>query len=92
MASDKKGLNGSVDLLATAMRDVFKEAVEGAVEPIESQVKALRTDMGDMEARLNQRIDTTNENMQAQFAQHRKDVQADIQEALKKRQPATKSR
>ena len=29
-----------------------------------------RVDMRDTEVRLNSRIDTTNENMQAQFAQH----------------------
>ena len=87
MASDKKAPNGSVDLLASAMRQVFTEAVEGAVEPINNQMKALRTDMHDMEERLNERIDTglktTNENVQAQLAQHREDVRADIQEALK---------
>ena len=71
-------LNGSVDLLAKAMRQVFTEAVESAVQPLATEVKALRTEVNDMEGRLNARIDTTNENMQAQFAQHRKDVAADM--------------
>ena len=94
MPSNAEKLNGSVDMLANAMRQVFKEAVEGAVEPTHKEVKALRTDMQSMEGRLNtkidateerlnERIDTTNENVQAQLAQHREDVRADIREALK---------
>ena len=81
----KKGLNGSVDMLAGAMRQVFKEAVEGAVAPINDQVKALRTEVGDMRENMATKADLaiTNENVQAQLAQHREDVRADIQEALK---------
>ena len=41
-------LNGSVDLLAKAMRQVFSEAVEGAVEPLATEVKALRTEARDI--------------------------------------------
>lgn len=94
MASDKGGLNGSVNVLADAMRQVFTEAVEKTAEPLQNEMKAMRTDMRDMEGRLNKkidatekrlnkRVDTTNENVQAQLAQHREDVRADIQEALK---------
>ena len=78
-------LNGSVDLLAQAMRQVFSEAVEVAVEPVKESVDALRTEMRDMEGRidknmdrmeerLNARTDTTNENMQAQFAEQEKKI------------------
>ncbi|MDE0532281.1 MAG: hypothetical protein OXI01_12655 [Albidovulum sp.] len=74
-------LNGSVNLLADAMRKVFTEAVEVAVEPLTTQVSALRTNVADMrteihsmEERLNKRIDTTNENMQAQFAEQEKKI------------------
>jgi len=56
--TDKSKLNGSVDLLADAMRKVFSEAVEGAIDPVTTQVKALRSDMHDMEERLNERNDT----------------------------------
>jgi len=35
--------------LADAMKKIFAEAVEGTVEPINNNVKALRTDMRDME-------------------------------------------
>ena len=37
-------LNGSVDMLAQAMRQVFQEGVEKAVEPIHTEMKALRTE------------------------------------------------
>ena len=80
MTNEGKGLNGSVNVLADAMRQVFTEAVEGAVEPIHTEVKALRTDVRNLEDGLK----TTNENVQAQLAQHREDVRADIQEALKR--------
>lgn len=90
VTDDGSKLNGSVDLLAEAMRRVFGEAVQEAVEPIGTEVKALRTEVRDMrdnmatkadidgvEERLNERIDTTNENMQAQLARHREDVAND---------------
>ena len=82
MAGDKDRLNGSVNLLADAMRKVFHESVQGAVEPVATEVKALRTEVHDMEGRINKRIDeglkTTNENVQAQLAQHRKDINEDM--------------
>ena len=69
-------LNGSVDLLADAMRKVFSEAVETAVEPLTAEVKALRTEVGEMEGRLNGRIDTTNQNMQVQFSKQEERIAA----------------
>ena len=45
-------LNGSVDLLADAMRKVFSEAVEGAVEPLTTEVKAFRTEARDVGNRV----------------------------------------
>ena len=72
MTADKPGLNGSVNLLADAMRRVFTEAVEGAVDPLRTEMKAMRTDMRDMETRLEAKIDaraeTTDQNVQAQIA------------------------
>ena len=50
--TDAPKLNGSVDLLAKAMRQVFTEAVQGAVEPVKTEVQAMRTEMRDMEERL----------------------------------------
>jgi len=37
-------------------------------------IKAMRTEMHDMEGRLNERIDITNENMQAQLAEQQQDI------------------
>ncbi len=70
----KETLNGSTNLLAQAMREVFSEAMTTAVAPLQTEMKALRTDMRDMETRLNARIDTTNENMQAQFAEQERKI------------------
>ena len=38
MTGDAKKLNGSVALLAKAMRAVFSEAVEGAVAPLRDDI------------------------------------------------------
>ena len=76
MANTK--LNGSVNILADAMQKVFNEAMEGAVGPLTTEIKGLRSGMDDMEGRLNTRIDsvneTTNQNMQAQFAEQQKQI------------------
>ena len=80
----KESLNGSVELLAKAMRAVFSEAVEGAVEPLRKDMKGARDDMLAMEGRLNAHINTTNENVQGQLAQHRKDISDDVKGALAK--------
>jgi len=70
----KGTLNDSVNLLADVMRKVFSEAVEGAGETLTTEVKALRTDVSDMEGRLDKRMDSTNENMQTQFAHLEKKI------------------
>ncbi len=70
----KESLNGSVELLAKAMRTVFSEAAEGAVAPLHEDMKGLRTDMQGMGARMDEGIKTTNENMQAQFAAQEKKI------------------
>ncbi len=81
--STKSKLNGSVDLLAKAMRQVFTEAVEEGLVPVREDIKDIRGDI----KKLSDGLDTTNQNMQAQFAQHRKDVSADVRQALR-RQPS----
>ena len=77
----KKSLNGSVELLAHAMRTVFSEAVKGATEPLHEDMKGLhedmkglRTDMQGMGARMDEGIKITNENMQSQFAEQEKKI------------------
>ncbi len=54
-------------LLANALRKVFTEAVTGAVEPLQGEVADLREDM-------DQRFDTANKNMRAQFAKQQKEI------------------
>ncbi|MCY4276291.1 MAG: hypothetical protein OXE81_00400 [Gammaproteobacteria bacterium] len=78
----KNNLNGSVELLAEAMRDVFSEGVEQAVKPLNEKFESLRvefgeirTELGEMEDRLNKRIDTTNENMQVQFREQERKIE-----------------
>ena len=86
--SEKSPLNGSVELLADAMRKVFSEAVEGAVKPLTTEVSAFRTEVNDKFAEVNNKfaevnnkiaevnnnIDTTNANMQVQFAEQEKKI------------------
>ncbi len=68
--NDKK-LNGSADLLARAIRKVFEETSETVRDSV-------KEDMHEMEKNLSDKIDTTNkttnENMQAQLAQNKKDI------------------
>ncbi len=74
--SKSNGLDGSVGRLALALKDVFTDALE----PVKEE---LREEMQGMEGRLNKRIDTTNEKVQAQLAQHRKDVAGDVRKILR---------
>jgi hypothetical protein len=70
MAENK--LNGSVELLARSIRDVFQDAMSITRENIKEDMASMKQDvaknLSDMETRLNSHIDTTNNNMQAQFA------------------------
>ena len=82
MAANNAKLNGKgkVDILARAMADVFQECME------RTRVSA-KQDLGEAMEVLGERIDTTNENMQAQFAQHRRDVSSDMRRIMKKEAP-----
>ena len=64
-----KSLNGSVELLANAMRAVFSEAVEGAVAPLRDDIAGISDGMA-----TKADIKTTNENMQSQFAAQEKKI------------------
>ena len=70
-------LNGGVDMLAQAMRQVFQEGVENAVKPIHTEMKALRTDVRDMEGHVNERFDQ----MDSRLDHHQKTL-----DGLKKRE------
>ena len=53
-----KKLNGSVELLAKAMRQVFTEAVQEGLEPVRGDIEGLRKEVHDG-------LETTNKNVQA---------------------------
>ena len=76
----QKKLNGSADLLANAIRQVFEEATENGRAAIKEDLQEVKDDMHEIEKNLSSKIDnldrkidttnkTTNENMQAQFAE-----------------------
>ena len=81
----KDNMNGSVDLLAKAMRRVFTEAVEEGVQPIKDAVGGLSKDVDNIRENMATKDDikTTNKNVQAQLAQSRKDISDDMKKALK---------
>lgn len=106
MANDREPLNGSVELLANAMRQVFTDAVAQGIEPIAGEVACIRTDLADvkedlaevklevagvkedmknMEGRLNKRMDNLESNVQAQLAENRRQVAADVRRQLSQR-------
>ena len=81
--ADQESKLRSVGLLAQAMRRVFTEAVEEAVEPVNTGVKALRTEVRDVREEVRdvretmatkEDLETTNKNVQSQLARQRKDV------------------
>ncbi len=67
----KNELNGSVDLLAKAMRDVFTESMQGVREGVQEDMKVLEEGLKEEIRTVN---DTTNQNMQAQFATQQKEI------------------
>lgn len=83
----KDNLNGSVDLLAQAMRRVFAEAVEGAVEPLQKEVKGIHNDLTGIRENMATKDDlkTTNDNVQSQLAQHRKDITSDVEKIVSRK-------
>ena len=81
----KTKLNGSTELLAKAMRQVFTEAVQEGIEPVKSAVDGLKQDVDGMRNTMATKADleTTNKNVQAQLAQNRQDIAGDVKKALK---------
>jgi len=81
---EKSRMNDGVDLLADAMRQVFTETVKDVVEPLTTEVKAMRSDMNELRSDVNdlksdvndlkKENHTTRENVQSQLAEHRKEV------------------
>ncbi len=54
----KSGLNGSVDLLANALRKVFTEAVTGAVEPLRDDMNKGFNETGKQLTQITNRLDS----------------------------------
>ena len=75
---------GGVDLLAKAMKRVFKEAVEEGVVPLRKDVGTLRDDVGTLRKDMERGLKTTDQNVQKQLSQHRKNVASDFKKALGK--------
>ena len=77
-------MNGSVDLLAKAMAQVISEATENAVEPINERLDSIEGRMGSIEGQMatKEDLETTNKNVQAQLAQHRKSTVKDVQNII----------
>ncbi len=85
-------LNGSVELLAKAMRKVFVEAVQEGIEPLSKKFDGLEGRFDKLGGRMDklegnvEKLDTRMSNMesnvQAQLAQNRKDIANDVRKAL----------
>ena len=92
MASNREPLNGSVELLARAMREVITDAVTQGMVPLSGQVACVREDLAEVKEDLagvkdevkilGVRMDNMESNVQAQLAEHRKQVAADIRRQL----------
>ena len=93
MTNDK--LNGSVETLAYAFRDVFVQALSPLHEKIDGlgdrvdglgdRVGGLEHEMGEMKVRmdaLEKGLETTNKNMSAQFAAQAKYISEEIDKKL----------
>ena len=73
----KSSDNGAgTDILARAMRRVFKEAVEEGVAPLREDVGTLRED-------VDRGLKTTDQNVQKQLSQHRKETATGFREIRK---------
>ena len=113
MESNREPLNGSVELLARAMREVITDAVTQGMGPLSGQVACIRQDLTGVKDDLAEvkedlaavkedlaevkedlagvkdevkvlgvRMDNMESNVQAQLAEHRKQVAADVRRQL----------
>ena len=84
----KSSDNGAgTDILAQAMRRVFKEAVEEGVAPLTDLVGDVEKNMAtkkDIEA-VSDRIDTTNENMRTQFEEQPRLISQEVHKVLERK-------
>ena len=75
MAKPDGSKNGSegANILADAMQQVFREAVEAGVQPLTDLMVEMDEKMVTKDY-LNEQLETTNQNVQAQLSQHLKDI------------------
>ena len=86
MGKNSKG--SSVDLLAKAMKQVFKEAVELGVEPLQEEVHGLGGRMGKLEKKvddLDGRVGTLQGNMQDQFNAQPKLISQEVHKIIERK-------
>ncbi len=70
----KNKLNGSADLLAKAIQQVFEEATEISRAQVKQDMHGMEQNLSDKIDATNESIKTTNQNMQAQFAQQEEKI------------------
>ena len=76
----KNNSKGSTDLLAKAMKRVFKEAVEDGVTPLVELVSGIEKNMA-----TKADLDTTNKNMQDQFAEQPRLISQEVHKVLERK-------
>ena len=86
MSKKSEGLNGSVDLLARAMREVFTEAVQSAVEPLNDNVKALRSEVRDMDNRIKNDMADMKDDVLKQIDSEGKEIRSGVYGQLAEQQ------
>ena len=74
LEKDMDKLNGSVSLLATALRDVITEVMDASREASKADLDAVVSVVSSDLASLRSDNAMTNQNMQTQFAQVREDI------------------
>ena len=70
----KNKLNGSADLLAKAIQQVFEEATEISRAQVKQDMHGMEQNLSDKIDATNESIKTTSQNMQAQFAQQEEKI------------------
>ena len=66
MSTDSSKLNGSIERLGIALRDVVKEGVAEANEPMRGQIADVRKDVQEVEERFGNRSDRAVEDIVAE--------------------------
>ena len=92
MASAKKVPNGSAPDIAKAFEGIIvaiTKPINDNMNGIRVNMKAISVNMKAMEAQLDERIDTTNTNMQVQLDGFHKKIIADVRKVVKNTKRST---